>query len=261
MKKIVSVIIALMLLTGTALAASYVCADVKYPVVVNGESMTFTEAGGLPLNYNGRTLLPVRAMADALGVPIDWKDSRVVINTLDLETLKNACVMIYTGHDGKYYGQSSGVLIDYDEILTCWHVVNGDTIYAAIYDDSTATQPCTLADTDPSEDAAILTPTDKTVKPVPIGDSDTVKVGDKVYIVSSPKEKKNAVTTGVVTGTGTTNNVSVYVFTTTAQISGGSSGGACFNNKGELIGMAQSHSDDGLSCIIPINDIRSSLAR
>jgi serine protease Do len=256
-KRIISFVLAVALLTGTALGVSYTLTGVSYPVMINGTAMTFTDA--VPMNYNGRTMLPLRTIAEALGIPIEWTGSRVEITTVNTEALKDACVMLYTGSNGTYTGQGSGVLIDYDEILTAFHVVDGDTLLTAYYDDSGAGQNVTLADTAPGEDAAILTPADKTVKPVPIGDSDTVQVGDKVYIISSPKQTKNVVTSGKVTGTGLYNGI--YVFTSTAITDNGSSGGACFNSKGELIGVLVGGSDTTkISYVVPINDIRESLA-
>jgi hypothetical protein len=88
-RKILMSILVCALLAGTAYAA-LTAEPVTYPVTVNGEALTFTEDDGLPVNINGRTFLPVRAVASALGVPIAWKNSRVEIETLDLERLRTA---------------------------------------------------------------------------------------------------------------------------------------------------------------------------
>ncbi len=98
---------------------------------------------------------------------------------------------VYAGKDGKYISQGSGVLTDYGEVLTAHHVVDEECdTFLIVYDDSVKGHPCALADTAPSADAAVLTPADKTVKPVPVGDSDTVKAGDTVWIVSSRRGKR-----------------------------------------------------------------------
>ncbi len=277
-KRAISILFAITLLTGTALAATYECVSVEYPIIVNGETMTFTDAE--PMNYNGRTMLPLRAVADALGVPIEWDENnqQVIIETvqpstspeptIDTEALKDACVKIHVGTDGKYTHQGSGVLIDYDEILTCYHVVDeGKTMFKAFYEDGTEKQ-CDLTDTADSYynttegrttdmDAAILRPEDTNVKPVKVGDSDTVDVGDKIYVISSPEGKKNVVTSGVVEAAGHDNGM--YVYGATAKTEPGSSGGAVFNSNGELVGIISSAS--GEYCwIIPINHIREALA-
>ncbi len=269
-KRAISILFAIILLTGTALAATYECVSVEYPIIVNGETMTFTDAE--PMNYNGRTMLPLRAVADALGVPIEWDENnqQVIIETvqpstspeptIDTEALKDACVKIHVGTDGKYTHQGSGVLIDYDEILTCYHVVDeGKTMFKAFYEDGTEKQ-CDLTDTAESEDAAILEPAGTDIKPVKIGDSDGVEIGDTVYVVSSPGDKINVVTSGVIESAG--HKGGVFVYGTTANADPGSSGGAAFNANGELIGIVSTASEDGeYSYFIPINDIREALAK
>lgn len=256
MKRLVSILLVIVLLTGTAYAINAV--SVSYPILVNGTAMTFDVQ---PVNVNGRTLLPLRAISEALGVPITWNQTKgqVEIQTIDTEALKNSCVMLYVGKDGEYTEQGSGVLIDYDEILTCWHVVDdGANTFKAFYDDGT-TQLASLTDSAASEDAATLKPSSTNVKPVKIGDSDSVKVGDTVYVVSSPNGSKNNVMMGKVTQTGTFENVAV--FSTSADTNAGASGGACFNAQGELIGIVKGGSDtEPNSYVIPINAIRQSLA-
>lgn len=253
MKKILSIIIVIALLTGTAYALT--CEKANFPIFVNGENLALENP---PLAFNGRSYLSIRSIADAVGVKAEWKNNRVEIETLDLEALKNSCVMVRGGDvKGTYIEQASGVIIDYDEILTVNHVA--DHQYFAIhYDDSTAFNYCTLTDTSVSEDAAILEPEFKNVNPVQIGDSDTVKVGDKVWVISSPDGKKNTVTTGTVKDVNFfTNNI--YGISIDPVTQGGSSGGAAFNSDGELIGIVQA-GDAIKTFIIPINDIRISLA-
>lgn len=262
-KRLFSLLIAAMLLAGTGAATvSYTLSPAEYPIVVNGTAMEFD--GAVPMNWEGSTMLPLRAIAEALGVDIQWNEEKrqVEINTIDLEALKDSCVMVYAGSNGKYgtYDrQGSGVLIDYDEILTCWHVVEDKSHYIVKYDDSDADIWVELSDSAEKKDAAVLTPPDRSVKPVKIGDSDEVEVGDTVYIISSPHGEKNVITVGKVLKF--TKTKGIAVFATSTAIENGGSGGAVFNAKGELIGIAESISKDKTkNYIIPINDIREDLA-
>ena len=56
----------------------------------------------------------------------------------------------------------------------------------------------------------------------------------------------------------TTNGIKGFHISS-ADINGGSSGGACFNSKGELIGIIYGGLGTAAS-VVPINDIRKALA-
>ena len=72
MKKFISGIITGALLTSSiALAASYVAEPASFKVLVNGKEFTSDPPA---LVVEGRTYLPLRAMGDALGVPVVWND-------------------------------------------------------------------------------------------------------------------------------------------------------------------------------------------
>lgn len=75
---------------------------------------------------------------------------------------------------------------------------------------------------------------------VPLGDSDTVGLGDRVHVFSYPSIGGDALTytDGVVSGFQREDGVSgVAWITTDAVMSGGSSGGTAINEAGELIGV------------------------
>lgn len=254
MKRFLSIIIVIALLTGTAYALY--AEKALFPIFVNGEELYLEKP---PLAFNGSSYLPIKAISDAVGVSAEWKNSRVEITTIDIEALKNSCVMVRAGDvKGTYIEQASGVLIDYDEVLTVNHVAD-HTYYAIHYDDSNTFSPCFLSDVSEAKDAAILTPTDRTVKPVQIGDSDTVRVGDKVYVISCPKGNKNAVSVGAVMDDGIYDGI--YIFEINTTVNSGASGGAVFNSNGELVGIITALSTSGQSnYFVPINDIRKSLA-
>jgi len=228
--------------------ASYTLTSAAYPINVNGVKQVVQ-----PLNLNGTTYLPLRAISEAVGIPITWDNASRTVNitTLDLNELKAACVMIYAD-DGKMQDQGSGVYIDYDQILTANHVTEGNTNIKT--SDGTI---LTLEDADKAIDASVLD-SPLQVKPVKLGDSDDVKVGDKVVIISSPNAKDDTVSYGVIKPPDA-RGIVVYGLMAT-----GSSGGACFNMSGELIGIliAGDGYDDSKAkdfLITPINKIRKEL--
>jgi S1-C subfamily serine protease len=228
----------------TVYGATYTLVSANYPINVNGIKQAVT-----PLNYNGTTYLPLRAISEAVGVPITWNNvtRSVEITTLDLDRLKESTVMIYAD-DGKTQVQGSAVAIDYDQYLTAYHVVDENRSNVKTSDKA----QLTIDDFDSAIDIATLNSSAK-VKPVKIGDSDEVKVGDKVVVISAPNYKEDTVTYATVKKL--TNEIVI-----TAISNGGSSGGAVFNMNGELIGILIA-GDDGLSetYITTINDIREKL--
>lgn len=95
------------------------------------------------------------------------------------------------------------------------------------------------------------------VQAAKIGDSDTVKVGEKVFAIGNPGNAGISVTSGVVSvdseyismysSDGKYREVSYRVMRTDAAINSGNSGGALFNAYGELIGITNAKSvEDGV---------------
>lgn len=262
-KRLISFVVALCLLSGTAFAASrayiYTLTAAEYPIMFNGDEINFGDA--VPMVYAGRTMVPLRGLGSLLGATVSWDGTAVQVKTFDVEKLKDACVMVRSTRregDTTYVVQGSGVLIDYDKILTAYHVVGGNSNYMVTYDDSDLIFECALNDTSMTQDAAILTPQDKTKKPAKLGDSDEVVVGDRVYIVNCPKGRKNVVDSGTVTDVNVIiGSTSRIIISTVTQH--GSSGGAVFNSKGELIGIINAGNEKS-SYVVPINDLRKALA-
>jgi serine protease Do len=245
MKRLSKILAVLLILSVIPVsAATYTLVTANYPILVNGQKIAVQ-----PLNLNGTTYLPLRSISEAVGVPIEWDGTKksVEITTVDLDRLKEASVMIYAD-DGKTQVQGSAVAIDYDQYLTAYHVVDENRSNVKTSDKA----QLTIDDFDSTIDIATLNSSAK-VKPVKIGDSDEVKVGDKVVVISAPNYKEDTVTYATVKKL--TNEIVI-----TAISNGGSSGGAVFNMKGELIGILIA-GDDGLSetYITTINDIREKL--
>jgi serine protease Do len=242
MKKIKLIALIILAFTTISYSATYTVASASYPINVNGQRIAVT-----PLNNNGTTYLPLRSVSEAVGAQISWTGKSVEINTMDVEAMKEACVMIQAYGDGMT-SHGSGVYVDYDKILTAYHVVDegrnmiwdsSDTTYSAINFDQTID--------------IVTVKASKEVKPVKIGDSDEVKVGDKVIVIGAPDEKEDTVT-----------YTTVKALTSDIVISGttneGSSGGGLFNTHGELVGIVVAGSkSNNETYVVPINTIRKSL--
>lgn len=94
---------------------------------------------------------------------------------------------------------------------------------------------------------------------VPLGDSDSVAVGERVFAIGSPLGLERTVTEGIVS-TKTRQFQGDLYMQTTAQINPGNSGGPLFNLRGEVIGVNNMKMfGEGLGFAIPVDKVRDFL--
>jgi serine protease Do len=82
----------------------------------------------------------------------------------------------------------------------------------------------------------------KKFKPIPLGNSDTVKVGQKAIAMGNPFGLAFSVTSGIISATGRdfgtdSDNLAQNVIQTDAAVNPGNSGGPLLNSSGEVIGI------------------------
>ena len=87
-----------------------------------------------------------------------------------------------------------------------------------------------------STDLAVLRIDGKNLPKVNISPSVPVKVGSRIYTISNPEGLLNTLSEGLVSAERIVENTIIYQIT--APVSEGSSGGAVFNELGEVIGVA-----------------------
>ena len=155
----------------------------------------------------------------------------------------------------------SGFIIDKKGyILTNNHVVEGtDEIKVRLADDTEV--EAKIVGRDPKSDLALIKiATDHPLKPLPLGDSDRVEVGDWVVAIGNPFGLGNTVTAGIVSAKYRHIGARSYdnFIQTDAPINPGNSGGPLLNTKGEVIGIntaiyTESGGSIGIGFAIPIN--------
>jgi serine protease Do len=142
-------------------------------------------------------------------------------------------------------GVGSGEIVTTSgHIVTNSHVVSGFRDLTVLLSDN-RTVPADLVGDVPEEDLAVLKISANNQKPIALGDSNKVQVGDFALALGSPLGLQQSATTGIIsaldrTGRVVTNGQLVTLrsmLQTSAPINPGNSGGALVNLKSELIGI------------------------
>lgn len=111
---------------------------------------------------------------------------------------------------------------------------------------------------DPELDLLVAKTSLKNTKPLPLGDSDTITVGEDIIAIGNPAGLEGTVSKGIISGIRKVDDDFKFI-QITAPISPGSSGGPVFNTSGKVIGVATAYLDLGqnLNFAMPINYLRS----
>jgi S1-C subfamily serine protease len=166
-------------------------------------------------------------------------------------------------------GAGSGFVIDpRGFILTNFHVVAGAQSIEVVLGDQ-GRYPAKFIGADQRNDVALIKidPKGKQLVALPLGDSATLQVGQKVLAIGDPFGFQSTLTTGVVSALGRTVQTSESTFIdeaiqTDASINRGNSGGPLINTHGQVIGInsaiyTPSGTTAGIGFAIPINTAKS----
>lgn len=159
------------------------------------------------------------------------------------EQVKDSVVLIRAT---SYYGTSLGSGFVYDKlghIITNNHVIEGSYSITVTFLDGTSLA-ASVVGTDPYSDIAVLKvrPDVVTLKPLKLGNSSELMIGEQIVVVGSPFGLAGSVTTGIVSQKGrlleTTYGYSIPgVIQFDAAVNPGNSGGPLLNMKGEVVGI------------------------
>ena len=134
-------------------------------------------------------------------------------------------------------GFGSGFFVGDNLIATNYHVIEGAARGRAklVGQFSTYTIEGVTA-TDQTNDLALLKVTVSGIKPLPLGNSSDVKIGETVYVAGNPKGLEGTFSDGIISSR--RDPYTKERLQMTAPISPGSSGGPVLNSKGEVIGIS-----------------------
>jgi putative serine protease PepD len=199
--------------------------------------------------------------ASALSVNGVWTRAKSSVVDIKVQTTSQL------GQQGEAQG-SGFVYSKTGYIITNDHVVSGASSVSVNFP-SGATYKATVVGADPSTDIAVIkvNAPASVLKPLAVGNSSKLVVGDPVVAVGSPFGLDGTVTAGIVSALhrqiDAPNNFTINdAIQTDAAINHGNSGGPLFNLRGEVVGVnAQIQSDSGdnagIGFAIPSNTMKS----
>jgi len=187
------------------------------------------------------------------------------LNQIYNQTRESVVLIVVTLSSGK--AQGSGFVYDVQgRIITNNHVVKGASQIMVTFIDGT-TSNASVVGRDPYSDMAVIevnVPADK-LKPVNLGRSSNLVVGDYVVAIGNPYGLADSMTLGIVSAVGremdaTGNYKIVDVIQTDAAINPGNSGGPLLNMRGEVVGintaiLSETNQFSGIGFAIPSDTI------
>ena len=168
----------------------------------------------------------------------------------------------------EFQGTGSGFIWDEAGIVvTNYHVVKDASTLTVVFSD-TSEHAATLIGQSEENDLAVLrinVPLGMKLRPIPVGTSADLKVGQSVFAIGNPFGLDHTLTTGVISALarqirGAAGNTIQDVIQTDTAINPGNSGGPLLDSAGRLIGVntaiySQSGSSAGIGFAIPVDTV------
>lgn len=161
----------------------------------------------------------------------------------------------------------SGFIIDAAGLILTNHhvVVNASTITVTLANDSEFAAQ--VIGTDEKTDIALLKiNTGHALPTVPLGNSETLEIGEAVLAIGNPFGLEHTVTSGIVSAKGRRIGAGPYdnFIQTDASINPGNSGGPLINRRGEVVGVntaifSRGGGNIGIGFAIPVNLVKELL--
>lgn len=266
--------------------ASLVSALVAVVIIAGGlglGSSFFTAAGrlgaepGVPVRA-GDPAVPMNQLSPARVTPIPPGLLESEKNTIEVFRSAGGSVVYVTNNALRRdrfstnvtevpQGTGSGFLWDhFGHVVTNYHVIqNGQTFSVTLADGTT--HEARVVGIEPRKDLAVLhfDTTGLDLKPLPVGRSETLLVGQKVLAIGNPFGLDRTLTTGIISALGrefpTQDGFVIEdVIQTDASINPGNSGGPLLDSAGRLIGVttaiySPSGSSAGIGFAVPVDTV------
>ncbi|WP_205617010.1 trypsin-like peptidase domain-containing protein [Pelomicrobium methylotrophicum] len=156
---------------------------------------------------------------------------------------------------GSPKGLGSGVVIGQGVVVTNCHVIEDGVRYSVKH--AGREYPAAARHTDWNRDVCSLSVPDLAARPVPLGSTRQLKVGQKVYAIGAPQGLELTLSEGIISALRDVTGGRYLQIT--APISPGSSGGGLFDEEGRLIGLPTFYLSEGqqLNFAVPVEWVQA----
>lgn len=227
---------------------------VLFVVSVLVMAMLACQATGLQPLAQPTPVLKIEATPPTLPTPVDSTQIESTLEALYQQVLPGV-VAIRTNNS-----LGSGFVFDQEgHIVTNQHVIDNSSEVEVAFTSGFKAHG-TVIGSDGDADVAVIkvdAPADQ-IRPLAMGDSSTLNVGEQVVAIGNPFGLNGTMTLGIVSGLGRTQFAhaapgengffsTADIIQTDAAINPGNSGGPLFNMKGEVVGINQSIRTDNVN--------------
>jgi S1-C subfamily serine protease len=263
-----TVLMLLGLLFPALMLACQVVAPVQAPVITQAPAQVVVPATVEPMNLPQPTIATPVVPVTSNGI----NDDNILENLYARVNPSVVNITVYADQGGQLValGQGSGFVYDANgDVVTNAHVVHGSDQVEVIFSDNTILIADKLGE-DLNSDLAVVRVTGMPagIEPLPLGDMNSLVVGQSVVAIGNPFGLEGTLTRGIISALGrnipalTPFNIPQSI-QTDAAINPGNSGGPLLNLNGEVIGVnaqietgGTTRSNLGVGFAIPVSMLR-----
>jgi len=173
-------------------------------------------------------------------------------------TFPSVVLLVMQDANGQPVSLSSGFFVLDGVVASNYHVVEGASRgYVKVVGQKTKYEIEGIMGIETERDLVLLKITATRTRPLSLGDSDSVEVGEPVYAIGNPQGLEGTFSQGIVSGIRKVGSDKLLQMT--APISPGSSGGPVLNTRGEVIGVSVAifRGGQNLNFAVPSNYLKA----
>lgn len=203
---------------------------------------------------------------EKVNIDVYENGNRSVVN---INTKANRDQLWFLGGPQTQEGSGSGWVLDQQgHIVTNHHVIEGSDVISVTLADADNPFPARLVGSDPQNDIAIIKvdAPKELLFPIAVGDSSSLRVGQKIYAIGNPFGLERTMTVGIVSSLertlrSKTGRLIKNIIQLDAALNQGNSGGPLLDRDGKLVGMntaiaTLTGENTGVGFAVPANTIR-----